>query len=767
MAGFVYEPDVTEAFLTCSICEDDYKEPVGLPCLHSFCKECISRHIIESTKGQKAARGFNCPKCKRQIDAPDPQQAPHYWVESFPVNHFVKSLMENVRLRTEERKCDPCSRRNDSIIAMKWCKECSEAYCEQCESFHKSLKYSQHHNLISMIDLQHQPIKDTANRPPCPDHEGTELAFFCEDHNQVVCSSCVTLDHRKCLNVTSCEEAADKQRLKTDAIIDKLKMQRDWANRISENRKHSSKTLEDASFQLRQQIAGLRQQMNDLLKSKEYKLTEEIKNIKIQEKNNYDSDIDSCDGIASTTDNALSLLQNTLKHGSDTDVLLMVDKVKHEAHVCENTLSDITRQMKDVFMNFTPDKQLQAISTTLRDIGKITVTYTPVHIAPPYNLENSNEEHPIEDESIAFRSIPSSPLSTRKSPPPPLSMKKASPPISSRKSPPTFFGSGNNIHTARLSPIPSVRSRKSPRYEDVKHPDSAQTPLPPLILPPKSVSPIHRVAPKQATMDYFFKARTIQDRENCCFTGAEFIGNSRIILIDQNHRKIKLFNKEYKWVGEKVLSAKPYDIAIISGNEVAVSLPPDKKIYIYQVRENDCLGISTIQTGAKCWGIAFANKKFAVCCYSQPPCIKMMSQDGRELKIICKDQEDHDLFSFPDYIAMDKSAKNLFVTDKYKGSVIAVTTSGEKRWEFRDEGLLKNPKGIAVLGTRVYVAGCKSHNVLLMTTDGDVIGNMISDGISNPHKIALHSDGDHLMVTQYQSTLVDVEKNMIKVFTVY
>ena len=532
MAGSLFEPDVAEAFLTCSICENEYKDPVGLPCLHSFCKECISRHIIESTKGQKTARGFNCPKCKRQVDAPDPMQAPHYWVESFPVNHFVKNLMENVHLRTENRKCDPCSRRNDSIMAVKWCKECSEAYCDQCESFHKSLKYSQHHNLIDMTDLQHRPIKDTASRPPCPDHERSELSYFCEDHNQVVCSSCVTLDHRKCNNVMSCEEAADKQRLDAEGVIEKLKMQRDWANRVSENRKHSLKTLEDASFQLRQQIAGLRQQMNDVLKAKEYKLTEEIKSLNVQEKNNHMSDINSCDGIASTTDNALSLLQNTLKHGSDTDVLLTVDKVKHEAHVCENTLTDVTREMKDVFINFVPDKQLQALSNTLKDIGKLTVTYAPVHITPPYNLDQQAEGNQIEDEATPFHSIPLSPSSVRKSSPLSLHLKKGSPPLSVRRSPPTAFGNGN-IHTARLSPIPSARSKKSPPSDELKHLDTNQTPLPPLILPPKSTTPIQRIAPKQASLDFFFKGRTIQDRENCCFTGAGFIGNEKIVLVDQ------------------------------------------------------------------------------------------------------------------------------------------------------------------------------------------------------------------------------------------
>lgn len=532
MAGSMYEPDVAEAFLTCSICEEDFKDPVGIPCLHSFCKECISRHILESTKGQKLARGFNCPKCKRQVDAPDPQQAPQHWVDTFPVNHFIKNLMENVRLRTENRKCDPCCRRNDNIMAVKWCKECSEAYCEQCESFHKSLKYLQHHNLISITDLQHQPIKDSANRPPCPDHDGTELAFFCEDHNHVVCSSCVTLDHRKCNNVTSCEEAADKQRLQAEAIIEKLRMQRDWANRISENRKHSLKTMEDSSFQLCQQIAGLRQQMNDLLKAKEYKLTEEIKNIKLQEKSHNDSDIESCDGIASTTDNALSLLQNALKHGSDTDVLLTIDKVRHETHVSENTLADITREMKDVFLNFAPDKHLQSMSNALKDIGRITLTYAPVHIAPPYNLEQEAKLNQLDEEPVAYQSIPQSPSSTRRTPPLHLTLKMESPPTSVPKSPQTSTGNGI-IHTTRLSPIASARSKKSTRNNDQKHSDTVQTPLPPLILSPKSATPIKRRAPKQASLDFFFKARTIQDRENCCFTGAEFIGNDKIILVDQ------------------------------------------------------------------------------------------------------------------------------------------------------------------------------------------------------------------------------------------
>lgn len=116
------------------------------------------------------------------------------------------------------------------------------------------------------------------------------------------------------------------------------------------------------------------------------------------------------------------------------------------------------------------------------------------------------------------------------------------------------------------------------------------------------------------------------------------------------------------------------------------------------------------------------------------------------MKVFSKDVDGNDFFLFFDYIVMDKLVKNFYVIDKYKKFVIVVLISGNKRWEFYDEYLLKIFKGIVVLGICVYVVGCKFYNVLLMMMDGDVIGNVISDGIFNLYKIVFYFDGDYFMV---------------------
>ena len=67
-------------------------------------------------------------------------QGPNSWADALPHNQFIVGLLEAVRLRTDGRKCDPCDRRGESGEAVRWCENCGEAMCEDCENQHSSLK---------------------------------------------------------------------------------------------------------------------------------------------------------------------------------------------------------------------------------------------------------------------------------------------------------------------------------------------------------------------------------------------------------------------------------------------------------------------------------------------------------------------------------------------------------------------------------------------------------------------------------------------------
>ena len=80
---------------------------------------------------------------------------------------------------------------------------------------------------------------------------------------------------------------------------------------------------------------------------------------------------------------------------------------------------------------------------------------------------------------------------------------------------------------------------------------------------------------------FLFQARSSQDRENCILTGATYLDDGRMVLVDQMLRKLKLFDQNYKWMGEKVLPARPYDVTNVNENEIAVTFPREKRIQVF------------------------------------------------------------------------------------------------------------------------------------------------------------------------------------------
>ena len=73
-------------FLSCCICFEELKDPIGLPCLHGFCFECLDRW----SKTNRDMTKVVCPTCKKSV--PMPKEG----IRGFPGHFLVKNLKETV-----------------------------------------------------------------------------------------------------------------------------------------------------------------------------------------------------------------------------------------------------------------------------------------------------------------------------------------------------------------------------------------------------------------------------------------------------------------------------------------------------------------------------------------------------------------------------------------------------------------------------------------------------------------------------------------------
>ncbi|XP_052818278.1 uncharacterized protein LOC128244302 [Mya arenaria] len=98
--------------------------------------------------------------------------------------------------------CQPCEEGGKHVVAEGFCQTCEEYMCVSCIEYHKRLKISRNHVLLSKDKMpsfypftKQSAIADTDY---CNNHPKEMIKFYCPTHGELGCGECVVLDHRSC-----------------------------------------------------------------------------------------------------------------------------------------------------------------------------------------------------------------------------------------------------------------------------------------------------------------------------------------------------------------------------------------------------------------------------------------------------------------------------------------------------------------------------------------------------------------------------------------
>lgn len=139
-----------------------------------------------------------------------------------------------------------------------------------------------------------------------------------------------------------------------------------------------------------------------------------------------------------------------------------------------------------------------------------------------------------------------------------------------------------------------------------------------------------------------------------------------------------------------------------------------------------------------------------------------ITHDGTSL-ICCVEDKDIHVISCTDYSVttipntvlpelsyVSTHADKIFFTNPNKNTVSCCLYNGTQVWDFKDENVLKFPKGISVDNNgNVFVNGCSSENVVVISPDGKQCKQILNDddGLYNPFGNFFDKDRKQLLVT--------------------
>ncbi|KAI2656671.1 E3 ubiquitin/ISG15 ligase TRIM25 [Labeo rohita] len=142
----------------CPVCLDLLKDPVAIPCGHSYCKSCITGCWDQEDQ----MRVYSCPQC-RQTFSPRPALARNTMLTEVVEKLKKTKLPADCYAGAGDVQCDVCTGRK--YKAVKSCLVCLNSYCQNHLEQHESLFKGKRHNLTDatgrlqeMICQKHQKI---------------------------------------------------------------------------------------------------------------------------------------------------------------------------------------------------------------------------------------------------------------------------------------------------------------------------------------------------------------------------------------------------------------------------------------------------------------------------------------------------------------------------------------------------------------------------------------------------------------------------------
>ena len=373
--------------ITCPVCQEHFRDPKILPCLHYYCKECVRQLALRAGTN----RPFACPECRRGTVLPqnDPDQLP----TAFFVNRMkeLRTKMEKAQGKMEAM-CEMCSRAK----AVAFCRQCTDFICNDCARMHGVMRVFSGHKVVTLQELKEGgakaiPLKEA---PPsiCKDHD-EQLKIYCFDCNHLICRDCIIYDHAGHKSEFVKKSAPQYKKTLKESLVPLAKVQTNLSAATREVEKVEREVSEQHTA-VAGTIEQLFKQLHEILHKREKQLLDRASELKQQKLDNLGAQKKGFALATSEIQGLVEFVDRSVENATDEEFMSLQQHIqeqiqeqcaKHErinlipaevANVgvrvaCAEGISDLCQKNAEVILLPDPTKcTAEGPGTKVAEVGK-------------------------------------------------------------------------------------------------------------------------------------------------------------------------------------------------------------------------------------------------------------------------------------------------------------------------------------------------------------------------------------------------------------
>ena len=310
-----------EEEITCPVCQEHFRDPKILPCLHYYCKECVRQLALRAGTN----RPFVCPECRRGTVLPqnDPDQLP----TAFFVNR-MKELRSKMEKAHGNAMCELCSRAKVEAF----CRQCAEFICSDCVRSHRRMKTFATHKVVTLQELKEGgakgiPLKEA---PPsmCKDHD-EQLKIYCFDCNHLICRDCIIYDHAGHKSEFVKKSAPHHKKTLKESLVLLAKIQ----TNLSAATREVEKVEREVSEQHKDVAATIEQsfkQLHEILHKREKQLLDRASELKQQKLDNLETQKKGFALATSEIQGLVEFVERSVENATDEEFMSLQQHIQEQ-----------------------------------------------------------------------------------------------------------------------------------------------------------------------------------------------------------------------------------------------------------------------------------------------------------------------------------------------------------------------------------------------------------------------------------------------------
>ncbi|XP_072901530.1 E3 ubiquitin-protein ligase TRIM45 isoform X1 [Hemitrygon akajei] len=302
----------------CLVCRSFYSNPKLLPCLHTFCLDCLSglEQFSVPQTGREGGPGsmvcILCPACDFEV------YVPTAGIQGLTTNHLIQNevLLERLKRLDHKLVCDLC---NDGD-AERRCQVCSAILCDFCSKAHRRQRATASHNMVALKDLQ-GGTERIVQSIMCSAHPSEELRLFCETCDCLVCRDCCIVGHQD----HNCDFIANVINQHGKSIKQLLKQTQPRIGALQEN----IQKIQTSRLILKEQLSKITEEINSFtenyikaLEKHRNRLLNELEELKMQKENSFNLHQIQLEQILADVKTGVDFTESLLTNGSPGEILL-------------------------------------------------------------------------------------------------------------------------------------------------------------------------------------------------------------------------------------------------------------------------------------------------------------------------------------------------------------------------------------------------------------------------------------------------------------